>query len=56
MKLYRYGAAEEFRIQIYGGAEGTRTPDFLRAREALSQLSYSPFYGTIAAMTVNPLC
>ena len=24
------------------GAEGTRTPDFLRAREALSQLSYSP--------------
>ncbi len=28
----------------YGGAEGTRTPDFLRAREALSQLSYSPLY------------
>jgi site-specific DNA recombinase len=26
-----------------GGAEGTRTPDLLRAREALSQLSYSPF-------------
>ena len=26
----------------FGGAEGTRTPDFLRAREALSQLSYSP--------------
>ena len=25
-----------------GGAEETRTPDFLRAREALSQLSYSP--------------
>ena len=25
-----------------GGAGGTRTPDFLRAREALSQLSYSP--------------
>ncbi len=25
-----------------GGAEGTRTPDLLRAREALSQLSYSP--------------
>ena len=24
------------------GAEGTRTPDFLRAKEALSQLSYSP--------------
>jgi site-specific DNA recombinase len=26
----------------YGGAEGIRTPDLLRAREALSQLSYSP--------------
>ena len=26
----------------FGGAGGTRTPDFLRAREALSQLSYSP--------------
>ncbi len=26
----------------YGGAEGTRTPDFLRAKEALSHLSYSP--------------
>ena len=29
-------------IVHYGGAEGTRTPDLLRAREALSQLSYSP--------------
>ncbi len=29
-------------VEIRGGAEGTRTPDFLRAREALSQLSYSP--------------
>ena len=27
-----------------GGAEETRTPDFLRAREALSQLSYSPIF------------
>ena len=25
-----------------GGAEGTRTPDFLLAKEALSQLSYGP--------------
>jgi hypothetical protein len=24
------------------GAEGTRTPDFLLAKEALSRLSYSP--------------
>ena len=28
-----------------GGAEGTRTPDFLLAKEALSQLSYSPIGG-----------
>ena len=54
MELCRYGADEEFRPQIYGGAEGTRTPDFLRAREALSQLSYSPFYGTTVIMAVNP--
>ena len=26
----------------HGGAEGTRTPDFLLAKEALSRLSYSP--------------
>ena len=25
-----------------GGAEGIRTPDLLRAKEALSQLSYGP--------------
>ena len=29
-------------IDTTGGAEGIRTPDLLRAREALSQLSYSP--------------
>ncbi len=29
-------------IDTPGGAGGTRTPDLLRAREALSQLSYSP--------------
>ena len=29
---------------MIGGAGGTRTPDLLRAREALSQLSYSPVY------------
>jgi hypothetical protein len=29
------------RLPIYGD-EGTRTPDLLRAREALSQLSYIP--------------
>ncbi len=29
-------------IDTLGGAEGIRTPDLLRARKALSQLSYSP--------------
>ena len=28
----------------FGGAEGTRTPDFLLAKEALSRLSYSPVH------------
>ena len=27
---------------VNGGAKGSRTPDLLRAREALSQLSYRP--------------
>ena len=31
-------------IVTSGGAEGIRTPDLLRAREALSQLSYSPIH------------
>ena len=31
-------------IDTLGGAEGIRTPDLLRAREALSQLSYSPVF------------
>ena len=30
------------RVGGIGGAEGTRTPDFLLAKEALSQLSYGP--------------
>ena len=29
-------------IRINGGAKGDRTPDLLRARQALSQLSYGP--------------
>jgi hypothetical protein len=32
----------EYEKVMTGGAEGIRTPDLLRAREALSQLSYSP--------------
>ncbi len=36
------GLLDKATIDKDGGAEETRTPDFLRAREALSQLSYSP--------------
>ena len=41
-------AAEVLSIVTPGGAEGIRTPDLLRAREALSQLSYSPVRDIIA--------
>ncbi len=37
-------------IDTFGGAEGIRTPDLLRAREALSQLSYSPIPDIIAML------
>ncbi len=30
-------------LQIFGGAEGDRTPDLMNAIHALSQLSYGPF-------------
>jgi hypothetical protein len=36
------------------GAEGIRTPDLFRAREALSQLSYSPMCKVIIASN-NPV-
>ena len=32
--------------RLYGGDEGIRTPDPLRARQVLSQLSYTPISGT----------
>ncbi len=32
------------RLASLGGAEGIRTPDLLRAKQALSHLSYSPIY------------
>ena len=46
MPLPPQGISEE-RVGVlcsvhHGGAEGTRTPDLLRAKEALSRLSYSP--------------
>ena len=31
----------------YGGAEEDRTPDLLRARQALSQLSYGPMVNAL---------
>ena len=40
--MLRSFIAEFLPIVTPGGAEGTRTPDLLRAKEALSQLSYSP--------------
>ena len=37
------GAGYELQTQVIGGgAEEDRTPDLLRARQALSQLSYGP--------------
>ncbi len=39
-----------------GGDEGTRTPDLLRAREALSQLSYIPFLISDFNRAINPKC
>ena len=34
--------SEVFFSELYGGAKRDRTADLLRARQALSQLSYSP--------------
>ncbi len=31
--------------RFIGGAEGNRTPDLVIANDALSQLSYGPFFG-----------
>lgn len=46
VRLLRRGTAQVFRIMwrvmIFGGAAGDRTPDLLIANQALSQLSYSP--------------
>ena len=35
-----------------GGAEEDRTPDLLRARQALSQLSYGPFSKPLTELTL----
>ena len=39
-------------MEIFGGAEGDRTPDPLHAMQVLSQLSYSPDY--LASNGVSP--
>ena len=36
----------------FGGAEEDRTPDLLRARQALSQLSYGPFSKPLTELTL----
>ena len=33
-------------LHFYGGAKEDRTPDLLRAKQALSQLSYGPYGGS----------
>ena len=38
-----WNSAKELNEAKRGGAEEDRTPDLLRARQALSQLSYGPF-------------
>ena len=41
---------------VYGGAEEDRTPDPLRARQVLSQLSYDPFFAAIFCFTLRYQC
>jgi hypothetical protein len=43
-------------IDTPGGAEGIRTPDLLRAKEALSQLSYSPMSGLYQLVHGAAIC
>ena len=38
---------------MFGGAEEDRTPDPLRARQVLSQLSYDPFFTSIFSFTLR---
>ena len=51
-RFYSPMNARSARITL-GGAEGTRTPDFFLAKEALSQLSYSPTSEHDASAMVN---
>ena len=39
---YKSVALPTVLLRLYGGAREDRTPDLLRARQALSQLSYGP--------------
>ena len=38
---------------FFGGAEEDRTPDPLRARQVLSQLSYGPFFASAFSFTLR---
>ena len=40
-------------MKKFGGAEEDRTPDPLRARQVLSQLSYDPFFTSIFYFTLR---
>ena len=40
-----------FRLEINGGAMRDRTADLLRAKQALSQLSYSPFISKVICVS-----
>jgi hypothetical protein len=42
ISLSRSPVKESWELPLHYGDEGTRTPDLLRAREALSHLSYIP--------------
>ena len=39
---------------LCGGAKGDRTPDLLRAKQALSQLSYGPFFIVVPEAGLEP--
>ena len=38
---------------VFGGAEEDRTPDPLRARQVLSQLSYDPYFDIFVTLAAH---
>jgi hypothetical protein len=51
LTLYRDGA--EGSLRVFGGGKRTRTADILLAKQALYQLSYTPFFGNHEVGTMN---